>query len=134
VLISDIQPDQDLILYCERGINCNGMLRLTQEDAVDRFGGDFPLATIRERAKCIKCEFIGAKTIVQYVGQTGMLEKEHRVVIRDASDRIILDEPFPHLDAARPRYDELKDGITAGQEITLQHGSRIISKHGARGR
>lgn len=76
VLISDLQPDQDLILYCERGIICNGMLRLTQEEAVDRFGGDFPLATIRKRAKCIKCGFIGAKTIVRYVGQTGMLAKE----------------------------------------------------------
>lgn len=60
------------------------------------------MAAIRERAKCVKCGFIGAKTIVQYVGQTEMLEKEHRVVIRDASDRIILDEPFPHLAAARP--------------------------------
>ncbi len=72
MVISDLIKDHDLIIYCQN-VSCRRGLRLTRTEAIDRFGDDIPLSTIRARARCVACGSVGAETIVQYVGKTGAL-------------------------------------------------------------
>jgi len=49
-----------------------------------------------------------------------------RVVVRDVNEKIIRDEPAPHFAAAKPIYDAIEAAL--GEEVTLQHGIRIMLK------
>lgn len=70
MIISDLTEFQDLVIYCQNQ-RCRRSVQLTRAEAIDRFGADLPLSTIRERARCAVCGSVGADTIVQYVGLTG---------------------------------------------------------------
>ena len=52
MVISDLIKDHDLIIYCQN-VSCRRGLRLTRTEAIDRFGDDIPLSTIRARARCV---------------------------------------------------------------------------------
>ncbi len=59
----------------------------------------------------------------------GKIHGPHRVVIRNADDKIIGDEEFDHFAAAKPEFD--KAPVPEGCTVTLQHGARVIFKKGA---
>ncbi|SHE70684.1 hypothetical protein SAMN05444149_101879 [Pseudosulfitobacter pseudonitzschiae] len=71
MVIADLQVGLSLVVYCKTP-RCDGRLWLNRDDAIARFGADLPLSTIRERARCTSCRSVGADTIVQYAGWTGV--------------------------------------------------------------
>lgn len=56
----------------------------------------------------------------------GKLFVAHRIVVRDAQDRIVSEEPFDDFVQAMARYPEIV--LSPGEEVALQHGARIIKK------
>jgi hypothetical protein len=56
------------------------------------------------------------------------LQTDHRVVIRDQNDRIVLDEKHPHFAAASPAFEAQKAHLPEGHVLTLQHGARVIKR------
>lgn len=70
MVIADLLEYHDLAIYC-RNLRCRRGVQMTRAEAIERFGGGIPIATIRKRAKCTACGAVGAETIVQYVGKTG---------------------------------------------------------------
>lgn len=63
----------------------------------------------------------------------GKLHCDHRVVLRDQHDTIISDQPFESFAKAKPVFDDRCEDLEDGQELTLQHGARIIYKAAKRG-
>lgn len=58
---------------------------------------------------------------------------DHRVVLRDAQDNIVLDLPFANFERAKPVYDRYAAALEEGQAVALQHGARIVLKTGRAG-
>ncbi|MBD3739006.1 MAG: hypothetical protein IE938_21465 [Pseudomonas balearica] len=56
----------------------------------------------------------------------GKLHVAHRVVTRDPRDRITSDDPHDDFPAALEAFDALTP--KPGEEITLQHGARILRR------
>ncbi|OWY12434.1 hypothetical protein B6V73_18315 [Thioclava sp. JM3] len=56
----------------------------------------------------------------------GKVYVPHRVVIRDASGKIVSDEEFDDFGAAKPAFDS-KEALP-GMEVAIQHGARVIFK------
>jgi hypothetical protein len=53
-----------------------------------------------------------------------VMATEFRVVVRDEGERIVSDRHAPHFAGAKPIYDSTE--LEPGQEVTLQHGIRVI--------
>ena len=70
--VSDLSMHQDLVICCGSPLGCTTQRCFTRSEAIERFGADFPLDRIRRNARCGVCGFLGAATIVQYIGPTGM--------------------------------------------------------------
>ncbi|MBS8259707.1 hypothetical protein DYI23_05700 [Roseibium polysiphoniae] len=58
----------------------------------------------------------------------GKAHVNHRVVIRDEDDNIVLDESCVSFAVAKPLYYQRRGELLAGETITLQHGARVIFK------
>ncbi|WP_295532877.1 hypothetical protein [uncultured Thioclava sp.] len=56
----------------------------------------------------------------------GKIYVQHRIVVRDQNDRIVIDESHESFTAAKPAFDQIV--VRPGQSVTLQHGARIIAK------
>ena len=69
--IADLLPDHDLVIFCQNPRKCGHKLHLDRFKAAERFGGDLLLSDLGRRAKCGACGYVGAMTIVLYVGRTG---------------------------------------------------------------
>lgn len=58
----------------------------------------------------------------------GKLHVSHRIVIRDENDRIVSDEPYDNFVEGKAAFDKCE--AETGQEISLQHGARVVFKKG----
>ncbi len=56
----------------------------------------------------------------------GKAHCDHRLVLRDPSERIVSDESFDNFAQAKPEYDQRALSVATGYELTLQHGARVI--------
>ena len=56
----------------------------------------------------------------------GKIHVDHRVVIRNAEDRIVSDEHFESFAAAEPHYRQAVASTSRDLEVTLQHGARVV--------
>ncbi len=72
MVISDLRDNHALVIYCVNR-HCHRHVRFSRDEAIARFGAEFPFANIREHARCSACGSVGAETVVQYVGKTGMV-------------------------------------------------------------
>ena len=52
---------------------------------------------------------------------------DHRVVIRNQADDIILDKAFENFASAKPYYEQHAHSLNKGHVLTLQHGARIVT-------
>lgn len=56
----------------------------------------------------------------------GKIHVDHRVVIRDAKDRIVSDEHFESFAVAEVVYRRTVASTSRDLEVTLQHGARVV--------
>ena len=56
----------------------------------------------------------------------GKIQVDHRVVVRDGSGHITSNQDYPDFSQASPAYQAALKEAGPDQEVTLQHGARIV--------
>lgn len=56
----------------------------------------------------------------------GKIHVDHRVVIRDAEQRIVSDDHYESFAVAEPNYRQAVASTSRNLEVTLQHGARVV--------
>tara|TARA_R110002020_G_scaffold350445_9_gene563886 strand:+ start:5841 stop:6029 length:189 start_codon:yes stop_codon:yes gene_type:complete len=56
----------------------------------------------------------------------GKIHVDHRLIWRNAQDRIVREETFASFALGKPEFDKAAENVEPGMLLTFQHGARII--------